>query len=74
MAGVFLRSRDPMILNVDNLYVDIDYSNQAFHMLPSCNYPEAHVTGEIIIKNSWFYGTKEKQIPFQNDFLQYAGR
>lgn len=64
MYGIFVRSSDPLILLAEGLRVDVDYSNQAFWLTPSCNYPEANLFGEVIIWNSTFKGTLGKQVEF----------
>jgi len=73
MKGIFVWSRAPLILEADSIEVNLDYSNQAFALIPFCNYPEANLNGEVIIWNSIFKGTKGKQIQFVNDFLSYSG-
>ena len=64
MYGIFVRSRDPMILLAEGLMVNVDYSNQAFSLNPSCNYPEANLFGEVVIWNSTFKGSLGKQVEF----------
>lgn len=49
-----------MNMYVDNIYVNVDYSNQAFYLVPYCNYPLANLVGQVVIRNSVFKGTLGK--------------
>ena len=69
MSGIFVRAWDPLNLIADNIFVNVDFCNMAFALNPSCNYPEANLNGEVVIRNSRFYGTFGKQVEFKNDFI-----
>ena len=61
------------MLYADSIFIDGDYSRQGININPPCNYPEANLYGDIVIWNSIFKGTWEKQINFVSDFINYIG-
>lgn len=56
-----------------NITFEYDYANHGFVNEVDCNYPEARLTGEILVRNHTVFVTKGKLVIELNGYLSYQG-
>jgi len=73
LTGYFLRTIDPMSMEMLNIYVDFHAMMGGFWMNINCNYPEAYKYGLLKSKNLTALNAFARIAPFRTPFLVTSG-
>ena len=73
ISGRILRSSQPLNVYVQNVYMDFYGMMGGIYINADCNYPEASITGSIVITNVTAVNSQTRIAQFMSGILYYAG-
>lgn len=73
LHGTPFLTNDPLDFTLKNITFAYDYTPGGFVLVIDCNYPEARLSAEIVLKNNTIKFDDERKVDMVNSYITYTG-